>query len=161
MSLLPARETTALLGLLLAASAIAVCAASPAEAAEAAMAVDIPAGQFKAVRMRNLPKDAVMAVAVESSGQVVVSLLNEQDAHRFPKPQDPVFVGSLDQRLSFTVTIPADGTYFLVLDNRQGGEVRKVKFAIRAQRGASPRPQAPPTTPSPITPNPGSKPDKL
>jgi hypothetical protein len=156
------RAVPALIGLLLAVTS-GLASLPNARAAEAAMSVDIPAGQFKAVRMRNLPKDAIMAVAVQSTGQVVVSLLNELDARRFPKAQDPVFVGSLDQRLSFTVTIPAEGTYFLVLDNRQGAEARKVKFAIRAQRGASsPAPTPPPSTvPPPVPPAPGGKADKL
>jgi len=155
MSRLRGREAVKRLSILLLWAAT-LCAMPGAWPAEAAMSVEIPAGKFKAVRMRNLPKDAVMAVVVEASGPVVVSLLNEQDARHFPKADEPVFIGSLDRRLSFTITIPADGTYFLVLDNRQGADARKVKFAIRAQRGAAPKPP-----PSSLPPNPEGKPDKL
>jgi hypothetical protein len=112
------------------------------QAAEAAMTVELPAGKFKVVRLRNLPKETVMAVRIQSTGKLFVILLNEEDSKRFPKPEEPVFAGSADRRLSFTVSIPATGTYFLVLDNRRGIEAQKIKFAIRAERGRA-RPDAP------------------
>lgn len=102
------------------------------------MSVDLPGGKHKAVRLRNLPKGAIMAVAVQTSGPIAISLVNEVDYRRFPKVEDPVFLGTVERKLSFTVTIPATGTFYLVLDNRRAEEERKVKFVIRAQRGPSP-----------------------
>jgi hypothetical protein len=114
----------------------------PADAAEAVMTVSVEPGKFKSVRLRNLPKNAVVAVAVQSSGKIGVSLLSERDYRVFPKPEEPVFVGSVERTLSFTITIPETGSYYLVLDNRRSPEARKVKFAIRAERGARvPAPQ--------------------
>lgn len=118
-----------------------------AVAAEAAMTVSLQAGKWKSVRLRNLPRDAVMSVAVQSNGKIAVSLLSERDYRAFPNPQEPVFLGSVDRTLSFTITIPETGTYYLVLDNRQSADTRKVKFAIRAQRGA--RTPAPKPAPQP------------
>jgi hypothetical protein len=116
-----------------------LCASpGPAAAAEAAMSVDLPGGKHKAVRLRNLPKGAVMAVAVQTSGPIAISLLSELDYRRFPKVEDPVFLGTVDRKLSFTITIPATGNFYLVLDNRRAEDARKVKFLIRAQRGQSP-----------------------
>ena len=37
--------------------------------------VDIPSGQWKAARLRNLPKDAMVAVKVESNGEILVALM--------------------------------------------------------------------------------------
>jgi hypothetical protein len=102
------------------------------------MSVDLPGGKHKAVRLRNLPKGAIMAVAVQTSGPIAISLISELDYRRFPKLEDPVFLGTVERKLSFTVTIPASGTFYLVLDNRRADEARKVKFLIRAQRGPSP-----------------------
>jgi len=99
------------------------------------MTVQLPAQKWKAVRLRNLPKDAVMAVAVQSSSNIAIALLTETDYRRFPRVQEPVFVGSVTRSLSFTVVIPTAGNYYLVLDNRASSEERKVKFLIRAQRG--------------------------
>jgi hypothetical protein len=123
---------------------------APAEGAEAAMTVEVPAGQFKSLRLRNLPKDAVMAVGVQTNGKLLLVLVNEEDYKRFPKPEEPIFMGSVDRRLSFTVTIPAAGHYFLVFDNRRGQEAQKVKFALRAERGRAPQEQPPPLQQPPL-----------
>ncbi len=117
---------------------LALGAAPAALAAEAAMSVDLPGGKHKAVRLRNLPKGAVMAVVVQTSGPIAISLLSEPEYRRFPKIEDPVFLGTVDRKLSFTVTIPDAGNFDLVLDNRRGQDARKVKFLIRAQRGRTP-----------------------
>jgi hypothetical protein len=128
------RSTCAALCLL----AVALYVAPGALAAEAAMSVDLPSGRHKAVRLRNLPKGAVMAVVVQTSGPIAISLLSESEYRRFPKIEDPVFLGTVDRKLSFTVTIPDAGNFYLVLDNRRAQDARKVKFLIRAQRGRTP-----------------------
>jgi hypothetical protein len=136
------------------------CAGDRVLGAEVAMTVELPVGQFKAVRLRNLPKDTVMAFQIESSGKLLAMLVNEQDSKRFPNPEEPLFAGSIDRRLSFTIAIPASGNYFLVFDNRQGAETLKVKFVIRAERGrAQPPPQSQPRpeAPSPAPPPPAPK----
>lgn len=102
------------------------------------MSLQLPAGKWKTVRLRNLPKDAVMAIVVNATRSITVSLLSEADYRRFPRLQDPIFLGSVERRLSFTVTIPATGTYYFVLDNRRSEEPCKVKFLIRAQRAKKP-----------------------
>ena len=89
-------------------------APAAALAVEAAMSVEVPAGQYRSLRLRNLPKDAVLAVAIQTPETVSASVVSELDYRRYPKPEDPVFVGTVDRRLSFTVTIPQTGHYFLV-----------------------------------------------
>ena len=116
----------------------------PAHTAEAAMTVDLPAGKFKALRLRNLPKDATLAVEIQCQSKLVVSLLNERDAKHFPRADEPVFVGTVERKLSFSVAIPEAGTYFLVFDNRQTPQMQKVKFAIKAERGRASSPTLPP-----------------
>lgn len=124
--------------------------AGSAEGAEAAMTVEVPAGQFKSLRLRNLPKDAVMAVGVQTNGKLLLVFVNEEDYKRFPKPEEPIFIGSVDRRLSFTVTIPATGHYFLIFDNRRGQEAQRVKFALRAERGRTTPQQPPPVQQPPL-----------
>jgi hypothetical protein len=133
-----------LVGLLLAASLPTF-----AHAAEAALSVEVPAGQFKRARLTNLPKDAVLAVLVQTSasGKLVVNLINERAFQNPAKPEEPIFMGSVERRLSFTVTIPETGNYFLVLDNRRGAEAQKVRLGIRAERGRSAAPPPPPPQP--------------
>jgi hypothetical protein len=133
-----------LLAVLLLAAVLTATPVHVAQAAEAVLTVNLDAGKHKAVRMRNLPKDAVMAIAAQSTGRIAVILLNERDYRTFPKVAEPVFAGTLERTLSFQVIIPEAGNYYLVLDNRRAGEVRKVRLGIRAQRGrAAPQPDVP------------------
>ena len=133
--------------------ALAMIAPTAALAAEAAMSVEVPPGQYRSLRMRNLPKDAVVAVAIQTPDKLAASVVSEIDYRRYPKPEDPVFMGTVDKRLSFTVTIPQTGHYFLVFDNRQGSAPQKVKFVVRAERkqttqpGQVPGPALPPAAP--------------
>jgi len=140
-------------GWLLLLSALALTAPAAALAVEAAMSIEVPAGQHRSLRMRNLPKDAVLTVAIQTPQSLSASLVSELDYRRYPKPEDPVFVGTVDRRLSFTVTIPQTGHYFLVFDNRQGATAQKVKFVVRAERkqiqqpGQTPAPSIAPASP--------------
>lgn len=94
--------------------------------------VDIPPGKWKGIRLRNLPKDAVVAVQVESSGKLVVALMDSKTYRHFSETSRPLFVGQVEKRLSFSVIIPATDHYFVVLNNRSGQEPRAVKITIRA-----------------------------
>jgi hypothetical protein len=134
------RGRAGLLGLALAISLLS----NGALAAEAALTVNLEAARHKAVRLRNLPKDAVMGVAVQSTGRIAISLLSEADYKKFPNVSEPVFAGSVERTLSFQIVIPDAGNYYLVLDNRRGTEERKVKVGIRAQRGRAAPPIDPP-----------------
>lgn len=96
--------------------------------------VNVPPGKWKAVRLRNLPKDAVVAVQVESSGRVVVALMDSNTYRHFSGTSRPLFLGQVEKRLSFSVTIPETDDYFVVLNNRSGEEPRTVKITIRATR---------------------------
>jgi hypothetical protein len=126
--------------LFVAALVLALSMPSTAPAVQAAMSVEVPAGQHRSLRLRNLIKDVVLEVAVQATDKLAVSLVSELDYRRYPKPEDPVFVGIVDKRLSFTVTIPQSGHYFLVFDNRQGSAAQKVKFVVRAEQPARPPP---------------------
>jgi hypothetical protein len=135
----------------------------PSQAGEAAMSVTLAPGKWKAVRLRNVPKDTVLSIAVKASGKVGVGLMTDADFRAYPSPKDPVFFGSAEPSLSFTTSMPSSGDYYLVFDNRQAAEERTAKFAIRAQRGTAasapvpqpvlPGPQlqpAPPRAPAPV-----------
>jgi hypothetical protein len=149
----PYRRAVAYLGLIVGLAMLAPI--STCQAAEAAMSVRLPAGKWKSVRLRSLPKDAVMAVVVQTTGAIGVGLLSEADYRRFPSVRDPVFFGAVDRRLSFTVTIPEAGNYYLVLDNRRSQELRNVKFLIRARRGPASDLPAPEKRPPANTTRPG------
>ena len=99
--------------------------------------VDVPSGKWKACRLRNLPKDAVVAVEVETNGDIVVALMDESNYQRFPTPPRPLFHGRVEKRLSFSVSIPAKGHYYVVFDNRSRPQPRAVKVTIHATRAGA------------------------
>ena len=98
-------------------------------AASVMLNTNVVAGKWKAVRLKNLPEGAMVAVRVESTGSLVVALVNSQG---YTRSSRPLFVGQLEKSLSFSVAIPKTDHYFLVLDNRKGTENRDVTIAVQA-----------------------------
>jgi len=100
-----------------------------------ALNVDIPPDTRKAVRLKNLPRDAVVDVAVVSSGEIVVAVVDSAGYQRYPKGSRPLFLGQVDGRLAFSIKIPATDHYYLVLQNRSATRSRSATIMIRAARG--------------------------
>ncbi len=103
--------------------------------------LDVPAGQWKAARLKSLPKGATLAVKVESSGDVIVIILDSTSKGE-PDTSRPLFTGKVEKRLSFSVTVSEAGDHYLVLDNRRGPESKAVKVTVQAAPSASDRLQA-------------------
>jgi hypothetical protein len=103
--------------------------------------MDVPSGQWKAARLKNLPKGATLAVKVESSGDVNIAILDSTSKGE-PDTSRPLFTGKVDRRLSFSVTVSEAGDHYLVLDNRRGSEPRAVKVTVQAAASSSDRLQA-------------------
>ena len=133
--------------LLLSIAALALLTPLAGLAAEAAMSVEVPPGQYRALRLKNLPKDVLVAVAIQVPDKLATALVSELDYRRYPKAEEPVFASIVEKQLSFTVTIPQNGDYFLVFDNRQGIAAQKAKFVVRAEQKSQQRPT--PATPAP------------
>ena len=136
----------------IAATAAAACAGHaqaqlpPArQAAQIQITTEVPAGTHKSLRLRNVPAEARVAFAIQASGRIVVSLLTEADVQRYPAVTEALFTAPVDKALSFSVAIPAAGTYFVVFDNTRGAAVSQVRMVFRAARapGATPQPLPP------------------
>jgi hypothetical protein len=108
-------------------------------ASEGTFTTDVPAGQWKAVRVRNLPAAAKIAVEANSTGGVGIAFLDNTDYKNFPAIVHPLFQGQFEQRLSFTVTIATPGDYYALLDNRTGTSARQVVVTIKGSRGGPAR----------------------
>ena len=106
------------------------------------LSLDVPPRKWKAVRLKNLPKDAVVAVAVESNGEISVVPLDSPGYRRFPTLERPLFLGQVEKALSSSVSVPAADNYFLVFDNRSGQQTRALSVAVRAARGSEDQLQA-------------------
>lgn len=97
--------------------------------------MDVPAGQWKAARLKSLPKDAVVAVQIESSGSIIVGFVDSISQGQ-PDTSRPLFTGRVEKRLSFSITVAEPGDHYLVLDNRTGTKSRSVSIHLHAARSA-------------------------
>lgn len=98
--------------------------------------VTVPPGQWKALKLRNLPKGAFVAVEIESSGDITVAFVDTSDYEKLPHPKRPLMLGKVEKRLAFSVSIPAAGNYFVVLTNHRSRGPQEVKLTVSAARGS-------------------------
>lgn len=133
----------------LALAALLLGVALAAGAADAELAAEVPAEQWKALRLTGLTKNSSLAVRVETTGPIRVILARQDEAERFPKGVRPAFSGTAQRRLSFRLRLPSAGTYYVILDNREGDAARDVKLFIRA---LPPRPAQKPAPAAPAQP---------
>jgi hypothetical protein len=120
--------------------------AAPAEAAEAAVETQIPAGQTRSIRIRSLPAGAVVGVRIVTSGRLLVALVGARQLKDPEAKPKALFRGAVRDKLSFRVTVPEADDYLLVLNNRAGKSALSVETEISAVRG---RPKTPPRDYSP------------
>jgi len=119
----------------LACAAVLAGAAPPCAAATVQVSIEVPAGKTKTVRLRHLPRGAVVDVALTASGKLRIALVSATQL-KSRKPE-ALFRAAFERKLSFRVTAPEAGDYFLVLDNRQGAAPVNTTATIRAARGAA------------------------
>ena len=117
---------------------------SRAQAAQALLNTEVAPAKWKAVRLKNLPKGAAVGLSVATSGTVDLIFVHQDELKRFPAAVNPLFQGTVERKLEFSVVIPASGDYFVIFDNRRGTQAHKVKILIRAERPRSTNPAPPP-----------------
>lgn len=99
-----------------------------AKVQSARLAIDVAAGQRKAVRLKNLPRNSIIKVEIKVNGAIVFTLVDEVQYKKYPKIERPLFQSIVRDKISFSVKIPAAGHYYLVFDNGSG--VRDVKLDV-------------------------------
>ena len=124
--------------------------AATALAVNAELNAEVPAAQWKALRLRNMPPNVALTVRVETSGPIRVILARGDDAQQFPKGLKPSFSGTAERRLSFRVTLGSAGNYYVILDNRKGDALREVKIFVQALRQRPPQKKPAPAEQPPL-----------
>lgn len=119
---------------------VALSVGLPLPSAQAAsspqtFALEVPPGQWKTIRLQHLPKDVLLTLAVKSDGLLTVGFLDAQDHRQFPNIARPLFLGHIEATLGFSVTIPQQGDYYVLLDNRNGTRARQVYLTAKAALG--------------------------
>jgi hypothetical protein len=110
---------------------LSICLLSPpaqAKIASAKLAVDVPAGIWKSMRLNNLPENSAVKAEIKSDGTITVSLMDQSNYEKYPGIKRPLFQSKVSDKLSFTVKIPSSGHYYVVFDNTSG--VREVKLNV-------------------------------
>jgi hypothetical protein len=118
---------------LLAAIWLVLCCsfAVAADRGEAALDIEVPAAQWKGVRLKNLPKGTSVALQIEASGKIRVLVVAGAELKRFPRTR-ALFEATVDSRMGFSVIIPRSGDYYVVFDNRAATEARRVQMKVQA-----------------------------
>jgi hypothetical protein len=113
---------------------IALLAPSPthADSIPKTVSLDVPRGQWKGVRFKDLPKDIVLTLGMTVNGGISVGFLTASDHRQFPHMTQPLFWGQAEAKLGFSVTIQQPGDYYVVLDNRDGSNGRRVNLTLKA-----------------------------
>jgi hypothetical protein len=99
--------------------------------AQQAFQVDVPPGERRSLKVRDVPVEARLEVEVRATGPVHVSLVGPLEGAP-AQPPAVVFEGSATNHLTFSARVPQRGSYFVVLDNREGKEMRSVALTVRA-----------------------------
>jgi hypothetical protein len=114
---------------------ILFCSSVEAIKGPVAVNVDVAPGNWKTVRLKSLPKNAIIALGIKCDDEITVTVIDSGDYLKFPNSHRPIFVGRVQRKLSFSITIPESGHYYVVLDNRSGLKQQAVKVTVAAARG--------------------------
>src|SRR3972149_7987737 len=91
-----------------------------ADVKSAQLSIDVPAGKWKSVRLKNLPKNAAIRIEVQSDKAVTLSVMDEANYKKYPNVKRPLLQSRVINKFSVTVKIPASGHYYVVFDNTTG-----------------------------------------
>ena len=122
---------------------VALAFPAQADGTRIQVSAEVAPGGFKSVRLLNAPRDGQLAIAIQASSRVLVSLLTEEDSKRFPQPEQPLFSAPVERSLSFATTLSVGGTYYVMLDNRRGEVPSRVSLSIRSEAATGGRPASP------------------
>lgn len=84
------------------------------------LSIDVPAGKWKSVRLKNLPKNASLKIDVRTDNAITLSVMDEANYKKYPGIKRPLLQSRVINKFSFTVKIPASGHYYAVFDNSAG-----------------------------------------
>ena len=96
------------------------------------MAQEVKAASWLGSRLRGLPQNGTLRVALSIDGPIDVMLLSEESYQSFPEKYQALFEGQTSDTLEFSLILPTSGTYYLLLDNRAGNKLRKGKIKVTA-----------------------------
>jgi hypothetical protein len=110
------------------------------------VAVTVGESTSATIRMLNLSRGTRLALVIQGQEPLWVLFMDEENFKRFPQGATPLVSARVATALSFGVQVPADGNYYLVLDNREHASANRIQMQLRAtlpvgaKRPADPKP---------------------
>ena len=105
---------------------------------DAELSADVPATQWKALRLHNLPQNVSLAVRVETSGPIRI-ILTRRTPSSLPEGPARHVQRHRGAAPHLRVTIAVAGDYYVILDNRKGDAAREVKVFVQVLRTRPPQ----------------------
>ncbi len=121
--------------LLILASIISIAPSLYADVKSAQLSLDVQAGKWKSVRLKNLPENSSVRIEVKSNNDVTLSIMDEANYKKYPNITRPLLRSRVINRFSFSVRIPATGHYYIVFDNSKGLREAKLDVTITGVSG--------------------------
>lgn len=98
---------------------------------EATVNLEVQGETWKSIRLKNLSKGAVVTFDMRTNGAITVLLVDNADHRHAPDFREPLFSSLVNTKMSFTITIPSAGTFYVVLDNRLATVPRSIDLTVR------------------------------
>jgi hypothetical protein len=105
----------------------------PTKAAEAEFSVEVPSGQSKTLRLKNLPAGTILKAKLVSNGDLGILLIDSEAYKRLPAAKRPLFRAAMERKLSFSVRIEKSDHYFIVFNNKSATIPRSVQIKVQAE----------------------------
>lgn len=116
--------------------AFASSVASASDQGEASFSVEIPAGEWRGVRLQHLPDRSLLTVRLDVDGFLGLAIVRVPASGVLKESyssEEILFAGSTDERIEATVTVPRAGDFAVVVDNRAGSEARGARILVRGR----------------------------
>ena len=88
-------------------------------------------GKRKMERIRNVPVNSLLEVAVRSDGEIMAFLLSERQLKLFPKVKDAFLIAKIYKKFTAKTVLEKKGNYFLLFLNKNGKGSVTVHFAVK------------------------------
>jgi len=119
---------------------LAVLWAAPARARDSSVAtvIEVDAGALRALRLDRLAAGARIELSLFSRRPIAIYLMDEAAFARLPRVQGTLLTGLVSGRMELRISVPREGDYFVVFDNRANRDRREVTLSIRISTAEKP-----------------------
>lgn len=86
-------------------------------------------------RLRNVPDNVDISVAVSSKGPIWIYIVNEVGFKNYPKIKNPLVMAHVFSALHLTTRLEKGGNYYILFQNRHPSKTVTANFFTKIKRG--------------------------